>query len=202
MDSITKYFCKLELKYFDNKMLQNITYNKIHPFNSRNEILRVIYEIAGKSPVENLIMICMDSMNRINAIYIAGIGNSFNVVAGTKEMLSVVLLSNAEKVIVAHNHPGLYDPLPTVGDQFQFRQFRDALMMFGIYNFDSYIVSQIGFYDMQEGEKKDKSFSRKYHYKNKKGKIVYGIKNNYTTEFNTNADLSFLNSIEGENKDE
>ena len=202
MDSITKYFCKLELKYFDNKMLQNITYNKIHPFNSRNEILKVIYEIAGKSPVENLIMICMDSMNRINAIYIAGIGNSFNVVAGTKEMLSVVLLSNAEKVIVAHNHPGLYDPLPTVGDQFQFRQFRDVLMMFGIYNFDSYIVSQIGFYDMQEGEKKDKSFSRKYHYKNKKGKIVYGIKNNYTTESNTNADLSFLNSIEGEDKDE
>ena len=113
MDSITKYFCKLELQYFDKEMFSDIDCDMVDSSNYEEEILKILYKIAGKCPNETLIMISLDYHKHINAIYVAGIGSKYRVASDMAQMLSVLLLSNAESVVLAHNHPGLFAPLPS-----------------------------------------------------------------------------------------
>ena len=197
MENITKYFCKLELKYYDKEMMKEINHNVIDSSNFKENILKILYEIIGKCPNENLIMISFDYYKHINAIYVAGVGSKDKVASDMAQMLSVLLLSNAESVVVAHNHPGLTDPVPSFFDIQWHKRFKKVLYALMMFNFEEYVISQNGYYDMKEGRNKDGSYSKRYHYKNKKGKWVYGLGPKVNKDIK-NIDLSFLDNIEGE----
>ena len=59
----------------------------------------------GKSNVENVGLICLDSSNRIVNFACVAIGNIENVKVNIAEIFKIALLSNSSQIIIAHNHP-------------------------------------------------------------------------------------------------
>lgn len=59
----------------------------------------------GKSNVENVALVCLDSTNRIINFACIAIGNIKNVRVSIAEIFKIALMSNASQIIVAHNHP-------------------------------------------------------------------------------------------------
>lgn len=59
----------------------------------------------GKSNVEMVGVICMDSTNKILNYSNIAIGGIKNVKVPVAQIFKVALLSNASQIIIAHNHP-------------------------------------------------------------------------------------------------
>lgn len=59
----------------------------------------------GNSNVEQVAMLSLDSINRILNYFTVSIGSINSVRVSFPQLFKVALLSNASKIIVAHNHP-------------------------------------------------------------------------------------------------
>lgn len=59
----------------------------------------------GKANVEKFAVLCLDHTNRIINFSIISIGIDENVNASLSQLFKMVLLSNASKILVGHNHP-------------------------------------------------------------------------------------------------
>lgn len=59
----------------------------------------------GNNNVEYVAMICLDSTNKIINYSTLAMGSINNVSLQFAQLFRIVLLSNASKVIIAHNHP-------------------------------------------------------------------------------------------------
>ncbi|PTQ85956.1 DNA repair protein RadC [Trichococcus patagoniensis] len=59
----------------------------------------------GKSNVENVGLICLDSTNRIINYACVAIGSIESVKVSIAEIFKIALLSNSSQIIIAHNHP-------------------------------------------------------------------------------------------------
>lgn len=59
----------------------------------------------GRTNVEKFAVLCLDHTNRIINFSIVSIGNDENVNASLSQLFRIVLLSNASKILVGHNHP-------------------------------------------------------------------------------------------------
>ena len=66
---------------------------------------KVFAKQIGKSNVENVGLICLDSTNRIINYANIAIGNIENVKVNIAEIFKIALMSNAAQIIVGHNHP-------------------------------------------------------------------------------------------------
>ena len=59
----------------------------------------------GKANVEKFAVLCLDHTNGIINFSIISIGNDRNVNVSLSQLFKIVLLSNATKILVGHNHP-------------------------------------------------------------------------------------------------
>lgn len=66
---------------------------------------KIFSKKIGKSNVENVGLICLDSSNRIVNFACIAIGNIENVKVNIAEIFKIALLSNSSQIIIAHNHP-------------------------------------------------------------------------------------------------
>lgn len=66
---------------------------------------KIFAKKIGKSNVENVGLICLDSTNRIVNFACIAIGNIENVKVNIAEIFKIALLSNSSQIIIAHNHP-------------------------------------------------------------------------------------------------
>ena len=113
----------------------------------------IIYEIdiaerffaleLGKNNVENVGLLCLDFNNRILNYSNLAIGTIENVKVSISQLCKCALLSNASKVIVAHNHP---DGCLKITDEdiSMTRSIAAALKIFSIKLLDSIIVNSEG----------------------------------------------------------
>lgn len=65
----------------------------------------IFIEQIGKCNVEVVGLLCLDSTDKIINYSNISIGNINNVEASLAQIFKVALLSNASKIIIAHNHP-------------------------------------------------------------------------------------------------
>ncbi len=65
----------------------------------------VFIKEIGKSNVEMVGLLCLDSTNKVINYCNLSIGNIENVQVSIAQVLKVALLSNSSKIIIAHNHP-------------------------------------------------------------------------------------------------
>lgn len=65
----------------------------------------IFVEEIGKANIEKFAVLCLDHTNKIINFAIISIGNTENVNASMSQLFRIVLLSNASKIIVGHNHP-------------------------------------------------------------------------------------------------
>lgn len=66
---------------------------------------KIFRELIGSNNIEYVGMLCMDNTNKLINYSTISIGNIAAVNVPVAQIIKIALLSNASKVIIAHNHP-------------------------------------------------------------------------------------------------
>lgn len=66
---------------------------------------KIFYELIGSSTIEKSALLCLDNDYNILNASIVNIGTIDNVEISISEIFRIALLSNAKRIILAHNHP-------------------------------------------------------------------------------------------------
>ena len=59
----------------------------------------------GKANIEKAAVLCLDSTNKVINYSVIAMGDIKSVKVSIPQILKIALLSNASKIIIAHNHP-------------------------------------------------------------------------------------------------
>lgn len=97
----------------------------------------------GKCNVENVAMLCLNNANKIINYSNVAIGDINSVSVTAAEILKTALISNASKIIIAHNHPSGTLEI-TNADISITKHIGAAAKLFGIELMDSVIVNADG----------------------------------------------------------
>ena len=104
---------------------------------------QIFVDRIGKCNVENVGMLCMDSTGKIINYSAVSIGDVDNVQVKTEQIIKTALLSNASKIIIAHNHPS--GVLSITGPDIKItKHIGAAAKLMGIELMDSLIVNAKG----------------------------------------------------------
>lgn len=111
------------------------------------EKISSLYQIAiwlsdeiGNSSQENLVALYLDHQNNINAYSLISRGSVSESVANPRDVAQRALMSNASKVLIAHNHPS-GTTNPSASDDNITTKIENALSLFSIMLLDHLIVS-------------------------------------------------------------
>lgn len=138
--------------YFMKIKVVSLELNKKYEIEISSES-SIIYDISiaekifcaelGKNNVECVGMLCLDFNNQIINYSNLAIGTIENVKVSLSQICKIALLSNASRVIVAHNHP---DGCLKITDEdiSMTRNISSALKMFNVKLLDSIIVNDNG----------------------------------------------------------
>lgn len=103
----------------------------------------IFFQMIGKSNVEQVGLLCLDHTNKVINYSTIAIGNTKNVNVPIAQIFRVILLSNADKFIIAHNHPsGVLDI--TKDDVRLTQMIGKAAKMFNTQLIDSLIINSEG----------------------------------------------------------
>lgn len=84
--------------------------NKVFGIEGSEEIF---YKLIGGSTLEKVAMICLNSNNNVINVSITNIGTNSKVDIVPSELFRIAILSNANSIIICHNHPsGELKPSP------------------------------------------------------------------------------------------
>ena len=100
----------------------------------------IFLQMLGKSNVEKVGLLCLDHTNKIINYSTISIGNTDSVVTSVAQIIKIALLSNADKILIAHNHPS--GVLDITSDDIKITQkIGKAANLFQIQLIDSLIVN-------------------------------------------------------------
>ncbi len=103
----------------------------------------IFVETIGRKNVESAAVLCLDNCNKIIHFSIISIGSIANVRVQLAELFKVALLSNAVKIIVAHNHPSNVLTI-TPSDIAMTKNIGTLAKLFDMELIDSIVVSRSG----------------------------------------------------------
>ena len=66
---------------------------------------KIFQKLIGRNNLEYVGMLCMDNTNRLINYSTISIGDIASVNVSVAQIIKIALLSNASKIIIAHNHP-------------------------------------------------------------------------------------------------
>lgn len=115
------------------------------------DVHKLFKDVFGDASVENLYAIYLDIKNQPTAISCIAKGTESATVFNQKEMLKIALLSNASKMILAHNHPS-GDLTPSTQDVDVTYKIMAAGEMLGVEVLDHMIISKDDYISMREEE--------------------------------------------------
>lgn len=75
----------------------------------------IIRKFIDNSDREILILMALDTKNKVNSITIVSIGSLNSSIVHPREVFKTAILSNAASIIIGHNHPS-GDPTPSKED--------------------------------------------------------------------------------------
>lgn len=103
----------------------------------------IFYQMIGKSNVEQAGLLCLNHSNKVINYSTIAIGTSENVNVSVGQIFRTALLSNADKIIIAHNHPS--GILEITSDDMKLTQrIGKAASLFNISLIDSLIINAAG----------------------------------------------------------
>ena len=88
---------------------------------------------------EQLIVVSLDTKNQPTSINVASIGSLNSSIVHPREVFKVAILSNANAIIIAHNHPS-GDPAPSNEDINITQRLKEAGKLIGIDLIDHIII--------------------------------------------------------------
>lgn len=97
-------------------------------------------DLIGNESQEHLLVICLDTKNQTNSYETVSIGSLNQSIAHPRDILQRALLSNAARIVVAHNHPSS-NPTPSENDNDFTSRMNKACTLLGIDLLDHIIVT-------------------------------------------------------------
>ena len=135
--SISKYKIQL-VKEDSNNYLENcealISPDRVA--SALNEIFNLEYQTD-----EHFVMFCLNTKNRIIGAFEVCIGTIDASLVNIRGIIQRVLLCNASRIIVAHNHPS-GDPSPSRDDKITTKKIKDVCDLMGISLLDHIIIGE------------------------------------------------------------
>lgn len=120
--------------------------NQISDQNKAAEILR---QYIGDVDREHLVVMTLDTKNRINTITTVSIGTLNAAIATPREVFKTAILSNAAGIVVGHNHPS-GDPTPSAEDIEFTERLASVGEIMGIEILDHIIIGDTSFRSLKE----------------------------------------------------
>lgn len=113
-----------------------------------NDLIPMIKRFIGDSDRENLIVCCLDVKNKPINVSIVSTGSINSSVVHPREVFKTAILSNANSIIVAHNHPS-GDTEPSQDDFNITLRLKECGKILGITLLDHIIIGD-GYYSFKE----------------------------------------------------
>ena len=109
----------------------------------------VLKTVICNTDRETAVVLCLDTLNKINAVNIVSIGTVQATLSHPREVFKAAILSNATGIIFAHNHPS-GDTTPSEVDKEMLKRLIAAGDILGIPIVDSIILGDDDFYSFRE----------------------------------------------------
>lgn len=116
--------------------------------NSPSDLIPMIKRFIGDSDRENLIVCCLDVKNKPINVSVVSTGSINSSVVHPREVFKTAILSNANSIIVAHNHPS-GDTEPSENDFNITLRLKECGEILGITLLDHIIIGD-GYYSFKE----------------------------------------------------
>lgn len=116
---------------------------------SAQDAYHLIYDYLGEVDREHFIVLCLDTKNQPTCIQTVHIGSLNSSLVHPREVLKPALLSNANSIIVAHNHPS-GNPSPSPEDINVTKRLEEACVILGINLLDHIIICTSDFFSLKE----------------------------------------------------
>ena len=127
---------------------ESIDYGK-RSIGSSTDAYVLFKEMLSGCDREKLLVAAVDTKNRPTAIEICSVGTLNSSLVHPREIFKMSILSNANKIIIGHNHPsGVVDP--SFEDDEITRRLKEAGRVLGIELMDHIIVGDQGFFSYRE----------------------------------------------------
>lgn len=101
---------------------------------------------------EHLVSIGLNSKNEPTVVHLVHIGTANQSIAVPRDILKSVLLSNATRLMIGHNHPS-GDPTPSVADERLTEKLHKASELLGIELLDHLVIGEECYYSFREHQK-------------------------------------------------
>lgn len=137
--------CILEISLRISKSEKN---NKI-AFNSPQIVAQYFMEELRHLEKERVIIVFLDSKNRIISHSISTMGTINSSLFSTREILVDALRNNATGIIIIHNHPS-GDPTPSGEDKMATHKLKEASGIIGMEMLDHIIIGDKKYYSFKE----------------------------------------------------
>lgn len=109
------------------------------------KLLRQFLEFADR---EKLMVVCLNTKNEPINICTVSIGSIKNSIASPREIMKTAILSNSNKIILAHNHPS-GNPNPSKDDEAVTKRIAEAGKIMDIELLDHIIIGDGEFYSFR-----------------------------------------------------
>ncbi len=121
----------------------------VEQVNSSFGIAQWLMDEIGNESQEVLVVICLNTKNKINSFSIVHKGSLNQSIAHPREVFQRALLSNAARIFIAHNHPsGSHQP--SNNDCLFTERMKQAGEILGIELLDHLIVTSNSYYSFRE----------------------------------------------------
>lgn len=98
---------------------------------------------------EQVMMLCLNSKNEPTNLSVISMGTVNSSLIHPREVFKIAILSNASKIMLAHNHPS-GNPSPSHEDELMTKRIKDCGDMMGIQLLDHIIVGDNTYYSFKE----------------------------------------------------
>lgn len=122
-----------------NEVNSLITRSKPH-IGDPKRIATLVKSIITTDNAEEAVVLCLDKQDRIIRHFTID-GTNSEIALGGREFMRKVLASEADSIVIGHNHPG-GDPTPSADDVESTRVLAKLLLTLGVRLYDHVIVSE------------------------------------------------------------
>lgn len=128
---------------------ETIEYYGSKKVRSPADVEEVVRTFIGHADREVFLALYLSTANNINSIHVVSIGSLNQLVVHPRECFKAALLSNADAVILAHNHPS-GEVIPSAEDKQITIKLRECGQLLNIRVLDHVIVGDKGYFSFQE----------------------------------------------------
>jgi len=127
---------------------KNLEYSN-NKISSPKDCANILKKFIGDYDREALVVMALDTKNKINSITVASLGSLNSSIVHPREIFKTAILSNASSIIIGHNHPSGND-LPSKEDISVTLRIKESGKILGIDLLDHIIIGDDNYTSLKE----------------------------------------------------